>query len=66
VPADLDSDKQADASPDLRPVPPNAEDYSGCCDSGCTPCVYDLYWDAMARYEQALAAWEQRQPSNDS
>ena len=39
---------------DTKPVPPDADNYTGCCDSGCTPCIYDLYWEAMARYEQAL------------
>jgi len=51
------------APDDPQPVPPNPDDYTGCCDSGCTPCVFDLYWEAVARYEQALAAWEARQPS---
>lgn len=45
---------------DPKPVPPDEGDYSGCCDSGCTPCVYDLYWEALARYEKALAEWEAR------
>lgn len=53
-----------DAVADPKPVPPNAEDYSGCCDSGCTPCIYDLYWDAMARYEKALAEWVSCQPAD--
>ncbi len=47
---------------DTKPVPPDADNYTGCCDSGCTPCIYDLYWEAMARYEQALAAWHERHP----
>jgi hypothetical protein len=49
------------ASLDAKPKPPNAEDYSGCCDSGCSPCVYDLYWEAQARYEIALSEWQARQ-----
>ena len=55
------SDSTSAHSDDPQPQPPNAEDYSGCCDSGCSPCVYDLYWDAMARYEIQLAAWRERQ-----
>ncbi len=50
--------------PDPKPVPPSADDYGGCCDSGCTPCVYDLYWDALARYEAALVAWESRRAAD--
>lgn len=37
------------------PVAPALED---CCRSGCSPCVFDLYEDALARYQAALAAWE--------
>ncbi len=36
---------------------PEPED---CCRSGCVPCVYDLYDDALARYRLALTAWEAR------
>ncbi|MCC8394793.1 oxidoreductase-like domain-containing protein [Paraburkholderia sp. MMS20-SJTR3] len=47
-----------DDPPPQPPVQPELED---CCHSGCTPCVFDLYDDALARYRSALAAWEQRQ-----
>ncbi len=62
----MDSDPAAAVGEqaDPKPVPPNAEDYSGCCASGCTPCVYDLYWEALARYEKALAEWQIRQSEN--
>jgi hypothetical protein len=46
------------ARPGVKPVPPNPEDYSGCCDGGCNPCVFDLYWEAQAQYEAALAEWQ--------
>jgi hypothetical protein len=45
---------------DPRPQAPNPEDYSDCCDSGCSPCVFDLYWDAVARFEIQLADWRAR------
>jgi hypothetical protein len=35
------------------PVEPELED---CCRSGCTPCVFDLYAEALERYEAWLAA----------
>jgi hypothetical protein len=38
------------------PVEPELED---CCRSGCTPCVFDLYADALDRYE----AWLAKQPT---
>ncbi len=41
--------------PPVQPVQPELED---CCRSGCTPCVFDLYEEALERYARALAAWE--------
>jgi hypothetical protein len=46
---------------DPRPQPPVQPELEDCCRSGCTPCVFDLYADAMERYRKALAAWEARQ-----
>jgi hypothetical protein len=40
------------------PVPPRVPEAGECCQSGCDPCVYDLYWDALSRYEKALGEWE--------
>jgi len=45
---------------DPLPAPPPEPEAGACCQSGCDPCVYDLYWEAMDRYEQALAAWKSR------
>ena len=53
-------------APDAKPVPPNPEDYAGCCDSGCSPCVYDLYWEAQDKYEAALAEWQTRHPQGSA
>ena len=44
-----------------KPEPPREPEPWECCQNGCDPCVYDRYWEAVARYEQALAAWEARQ-----
>jgi hypothetical protein len=51
--------------PDPRPQPPVQPDLADCCRSGCTPCVFDLYEEALERYRKELAAWEarQRQPA---
>jgi len=46
---------------DPAPVPPVQPDIDDCCRSGCTPCVFDLYEDAMDRYRAALQAWQARQ-----
>ena len=49
---------------DPKPEPPRAPEQWECCQSGCDPCVYDLYWQAVDRYEAALRAWEARQKSS--
>ena len=53
----------AEDSADPRPVMPFEPEANACCQSGCDPCVYDLYWEAMNRYEQVLAEWESRRAS---
>lgn len=46
--------------------PPEPEPWA-CCQSGCDPCVYDRYWEALTNYEAALRSWEARQaePASD-
>ncbi|WP_243849266.1 oxidoreductase-like domain-containing protein [Paraburkholderia rhizosphaerae] len=41
----------------MPPIRPSADD---CCRSGCDPCVFDLYNEALERYHVALAEWETR------
>jgi hypothetical protein len=48
------------SSYDSEPEPPREPEAWECCQSGCDPCVYDRYWQALERYEQALAAWQAR------
>jgi hypothetical protein len=47
--------------PTPRPVPPAQPELEDCCRSGCTPCVFDLYEEALERYQKELAAWEAAQ-----
>jgi hypothetical protein len=47
--------------PDPEPQPPPQPGLDDCCRSGCTPCVFDLYEDAMDRYRAELAKWQARQ-----
>jgi hypothetical protein len=47
---------------DPMPEPPAFEDYDACCGSGCDPCLFDLYDQAMERYRNALRAWQERHP----
>ena len=51
---------------DARPRPPIEPESWECCQSGCDPCVFDRYWDALARYEHALAEWEGRRKGRES
>lgn len=52
----------ATASPDSdpEPVPPREPEAIECCGSGCSPCVYDVYWEAVAKFEVDLEAWQVR------
>jgi hypothetical protein len=46
-----------DDSPPARPERPSIDE---CCNSGCNPCIFDLYEEALERYDSELQAWEQR------
>ncbi len=45
---------------DARPVPPERPSDSECCQSGCSPCVFDFYYEEMDQYRADLRAWEER------
>ncbi|WP_345815024.1 oxidoreductase-like domain-containing protein [Paraburkholderia sp. PREW-6R] len=45
---------------DPPPVPPLQPDLDDCCHSGCHPCVFDRYDEALDRYRTALAEWQAR------
>ncbi|MES2102629.1 MAG: oxidoreductase-like domain-containing protein [Pseudomonadota bacterium] len=47
-------------SEDKPPVPPPRPELEDCCNSGCNPCIFDIYEDAMERYRAELQAWEAR------
>jgi hypothetical protein len=51
-----------DPRPQL-PLRPSDED---CCKGGCERCVFDLYDDALERYEADLEAWEERRKARRS
>lgn len=49
---------------DPRPRPPQEPDAEECCGEGCVHCVMDRYDEAVARYRDALAAWQARHPGS--
>ena len=57
---DMSEEVTSAALPDPQPVPPREPEAIECCGSGCAPCVYDVYWEAVARYEAELEAWQAR------
>ena len=58
IPMDVDPVDPADPAP-VRPIEPDAAE---CCGEGCVRCVFDVYEEALERYEAALAAWRVRHP----
>jgi len=50
---------------DPTPTPPLRPDDADCCHGGCDRCVFDLYEDALERYQAALRAWQGRHPDRD-
>ena len=46
---------------DPRPVPPERPNPGDCCNSSCNPCIFDLYADALDRYQKELQDWEERE-----
>ena len=50
--------EDADPPPQRPPEPDPAD----CCGEGCVRCIYDVYDEALARYQQALAQWQARHP----
>lgn len=51
---------------DPRPQPPERPDDNACCQSGCDPCIFDLYNDEVTRWRAELAAWEQREAQREA
>lgn len=41
-----------------KPEPPIAPDDDACCGSGCTPCIWDFYYEELERYRAELAQWQ--------
>ena len=50
---------------DPRPVPPREPGMDECCKSGCEPCVFDRYYDALERHQKTLEDWLKRHPNQE-
>jgi molybdate transport system substrate-binding protein len=48
---------------DPPPAPPQRPDNAACCDTGCIPCVFDVYDEHLDDYRSALRKWRERQPT---
>nr|CEL67313.1 TPA: hypothetical protein BN1204_031140 [Neospora caninum Liverpool] len=44
-----------------KPVPPWKPEPEDCCGSGCERCIFDVYYEQLEKYEEALSRWELRQ-----
>ncbi|QBR00847.1 hypothetical protein E1956_25595 [Paraburkholderia pallida] len=51
---------------DPRPLPPERPSNEDCCQSGCSPCIFDLYDEEVDRWRAALAAWEAREAARQA
>jgi hypothetical protein len=45
----------------LIPAPPEKPTPNECCGSGCVPCIYDYYYDAMEKWTQRYGKAYQEQ-----
>lgn len=45
---------------ELPPTPPERPGDNECCQSGCEPCIFDMYAEELQAYREALSAWEAR------
>ncbi|WP_022652896.1 oxidoreductase-like domain-containing protein [Aquaspirillum serpens] len=46
---------------DPEPIAPDMPPDGACCQSGCDPCIMDMYYVELAQWRQLHAAWQQRQ-----
>ena len=51
---------------DPRPLPPERPSNEDCCQSGCSPCIFDLYDEEVDRWRTALAAWQAREAARQA
>ena len=43
-----------------KPEPPEKPLPQDCCESGCDPCIFDQYIEALDDYKRRLAEWQAR------
>uniref|UniRef100_A0A0G4FR80 Oxidoreductase-like domain-containing protein n=1 Tax=Chromera velia CCMP2878 TaxID=1169474 RepID=A0A0G4FR80_9ALVE len=47
--------------PKRKPVEPMAPEKGDCCNSGCYPCVYDIYSDQLDKYNEDMDTWKEQE-----
>ncbi|QNM95786.1 oxidoreductase-like domain-containing protein [Chitinimonas koreensis] len=52
---------QHDPTHDPKPLPPIEPEPEACCNSGCSPCIFDFYAEELQLYRRQLLEWERRQ-----
>lgn len=45
-----------------KPTPPGDNE---CCESGCDPCVWDLYYEDLRDWQQEYEAAKQAEPEDE-
>ena len=48
------------ADSDPPPAAPQKPAAADCCGGGCEPCIFEIYAEELARYQEALKAWQER------
>jgi hypothetical protein len=44
-----------------KPTPPREPEPEECCGKGCTPCVFDVYAEALERYKAELKKFQEEE-----
>ncbi|WP_273428363.1 oxidoreductase-like domain-containing protein [Chitinibacter tainanensis] len=54
------------AQDDPEPQAPHEPALEECCTSGCVPCIFDIYAEALHAYRAEHLAWRARQAARDA
>ncbi|WP_410498509.1 oxidoreductase-like domain-containing protein [Chitinibacter sp. S2-10] len=57
---------EVELNDDPEPQAPYEPALEECCNSGCEPCIFDLYAEQLNAYRVAHLAWKARQTGKSS